>query len=69
MNPRCLLCYAMFYVSFLLQQQNGGNVVFSPIGAEMAEMHVLCLCSTVFVGGGGDRCKRSYDAAIMAETP
>ena len=78
-----MLCYAMFYVSFVLQQQNGGDVLwvfvlhskmeamlsFSPIGAEMAEMHVLCLCSTVFVGGGGDRCKRSYDAAIMAETP
>ena len=53
---------------------------FSPIGAGMAAIHVffshrsrdggnacfMSLCSPVFVGEGGDRCKRSRVRAIMA---
>ena len=76
MNPRCyaMLCYVLCV--FVLQQQNGGDVLcvfvlhskmaamlsFSPIGAEMAEVHVyLSSFPQCLWGGGGDRCKRSRE--------
>ena len=52
-NPRCLLCYAMFYVSLFSNSKMAAMLSFSPIGAEMAEVHVYLSLFHSVCGGRG----------------
>ena len=48
---------AAMFVFFSHRSRNGGNACF------------ICLCSPVFVGEGGDRCKRSRDRNTLTTPP
>ena len=65
----CYACYAMILWVFVLQQQNGGNVVFfSP--AEMAEEHVyLSLFPQCLWGEGATAANAVEMRPLMADTP